>query len=78
MHPYPMQFQIAPPVFHVSCLKPELGQHNPIPTLPPVDKEGDLSTELIAILQRRMIKLGKEAAIEVLVQWQGVSKEDDT
>lgn len=51
--------------------------HNPY-TLPPVDKEGDLSPELIAILQRRMIKLGNEAAIEELVQWQGVSKEDDT
>ena len=57
---------------------PSWANTTPIPTLPPFDKEGDLSTELIAILQRRMIKLGKEAAIEVLVQWQGVSKEDDT
>ncbi|XP_050249176.1 uncharacterized protein LOC126696484 [Quercus robur] len=48
------------PVFHISCLKAKLGQHiNPIPTLPPVDSQGHLSPEPIAILQQRPVQLRK-------------------
>ena len=39
------------PVFRVSCLKPKLGAKNPpIPTLPPVDADGCLNPEPIAIV----------------------------
>lgn len=48
------------------------------PTLPLVDKERDLSPEPTAILQRRLTKLGNKAATKVLVQWQGIPKEDAT
>ena len=49
------------PVFHVSCLKAKLGQHiNPIPTLPPVDSQGHLSPEPVAILQRRSVQLRRQ------------------
>ena len=38
-------------VLHVSCLKPKLGAHiTPIPTLPPMDSEGFLNPETVAIL----------------------------
>ena len=39
------------PVFHVSCLKAKLGQHNvSMPLLPSVNSQGILTPELVAIL----------------------------
>jgi hypothetical protein len=67
------------PVFHVSCLKKKLGQQVlPFPTMPPVDRNGELKPEPEAILERRMQKIGTRPATEVLVQWCGAPKEDNT
>jgi hypothetical protein len=56
------------PVFHVSCLKKKLGQQVlPFPTMPPVDRNGELKPEPEAILERRMQKIGTRPATEVLV-----------
>ena len=60
------------PVFHVSCLKPKLGAHTtPFPTLPPIDSDGFLNPEPIAILQQRSKQLRSKLITEVLVQWFG-------
>ena len=60
------------PVFHVSCLKAKLGSHIvPIPTLPPVDSEGLLQPEPVAVLQQRSKQLRHRTITEILVHWQG-------
>lgn len=42
------------PVFHVSLLKKQLGQHvSPFTTLPPIDDQGELLPEPEQILQKR-------------------------
>ncbi|XP_040988952.1 uncharacterized protein LOC121236569 [Juglans microcarpa x Juglans regia] len=67
------------PVFHVSSLKKKLGdQISPLPTLPPVDAEGNVQPEPELILDRRMKKLGNHASTEVLVKWLGASLEDSS
>jgi hypothetical protein len=67
------------PVFHVSCLKKKLGQQVlPLPTLPPVDRNGELKPEPEAILDRRIKKIGHRFVTEVLVQWCGALVEDNT
>ena len=60
-------------VFHVSCLKPKLGQSVlPIAKLPPVDSMGHISPEPIRILDQRKIKKRRQGfTTEVLVQWDG-------
>ena len=46
------------PVFHVSCLKSKLGQHNvSMPLLPLMNSQGILTPELVAILQTKSRKL---------------------
>jgi hypothetical protein len=67
-------------VFHVSCLKPKLGQSVlPIAKLPLVDSMGHLSLEPIRILDQRTIKKRRHgSATEVLVQWEGSTQEDAT
>uniref|UniRef100_A0A2N9IF31 Integrase catalytic domain-containing protein n=1 Tax=Fagus sylvatica TaxID=28930 RepID=A0A2N9IF31_FAGSY len=67
-------------VFHVSCLKPKLGQSVlPIAKLPPVDSMGHLSPEPSRILDQRTIKKRRHgSATEVLVQWEGSTQEDAT
>jgi hypothetical protein len=67
-------------VFHVSCLKPKLGQSVlPIAKLPPVDSMGLLSPEPSRILDQRTIKKRRHgSATEVLVQWEGSTQEDAT
>ena len=58
------------PVFHVSCLKKHLGaQVIPIPTLPPVDYDGFMHPEPVAILQTRTKQLRTRLITKVLVQW---------
>lgn len=55
-------------VFHVSCLEPKLGAHiTPITTLPPVNFEGFLNLEPIAILQHKTKQLRSRAITKVLV-----------
>uniref|UniRef100_A0A2N9J200 Integrase catalytic domain-containing protein n=1 Tax=Fagus sylvatica TaxID=28930 RepID=A0A2N9J200_FAGSY len=67
-------------VFHVSCLKPKLGQSVlPIAKLPPMDSMGHLSPEPSRILDQRTIKRRRHgSATEVLVQWEGSTQEDAT
>ena len=65
------------PIFHVSCLKKQLGQDVlPIPILPVVNDVGVLNLELVAIF--RELNLHSRVIIELLVQWQGGSTEDAT
>lgn len=64
-------------VFHVSQLKPKVGQHiSPITTLPPVDKNGSLKPELEEILNRRMRKVNNKPLVELLIRWHGGTTED--
>ena len=63
----PLESRIHP-VFHVSCLKKQLGQHIlPIPTLPTVNNVGVLNPEPIAILDRRKLTLRSSVITELLV-----------
>ena len=65
------------PIFHVSCLKKQLGQDVlPIPILPVVNDVGVLNLEPVAIF--RELNLHSRVITELLVQWQGVSTEDAT
>jgi hypothetical protein len=66
-------------VFHVSCLKRNLGQlSSPLPTLPPVDSSGAIKPEPDSIIDRQLIKQKGRAATEVLIRWKGASPEDDS
>ena len=56
------------PVFHVSGLKLKLGQQvHPIPTLPPVDGEGQVFAKPIKVLQTKSRILRSREITEVLV-----------
>jgi hypothetical protein len=67
------------PVFHVSCLKKQLGQHSvPLPTLPPIDLNGELRPEPESILDKRTVKSRGHSVIEFLVHWSGTLPEEDT
>ncbi|GLT71300.1 hypothetical protein SLA2020_433310 [Shorea laevis] len=66
-------------VFHVSCLKKKLGnQINPLPTLPPVDGNGEVKPEPEAIIDRRMVHKGRREVTEVLIKWKGASSKDNS
>ncbi|XP_075645315.1 uncharacterized protein LOC142616324 [Castanea sativa] len=59
-------------VFHVSCLKKQLGQHIlSIPILPSVNDVGVLNPEPVAILDSKEHNLRSRVITELLVQWQG-------
>jgi hypothetical protein len=67
------------PVFHVSCLKKKLGQLTiPIPTLPPVDANGEIHPEPESILDKRVIPNRGHPLTELLVRWNGAAAEEDT
>ena len=67
------------PSFHVSCLREKLDRHVvAVPSLPSVDAVGNLSPELVAILQSRTQNLRSRTITQVLVQWQGESIDDAT
>jgi hypothetical protein len=67
------------PAFHVSCLKRKLGQHiSPLPTLPPIDKNGEIKLEPKTLVDRRLSKKRGRAVTEVLVKWKGAPIEDNT
>jgi len=56
-------------VFHISQLKPTLGVNtSPIPVLLPVNLEGIIQPDPMAILDRRSRPLNNRAFTEVLVQ----------
>ena len=72
----PLEAKIHP-IFHVSCLKLKLGQHiHPLPTLPPVDEEGQVQIEPTAVLQTKTKALRSQVITEVLVQWFGYPSKD--
>ncbi|KAA8529666.1 hypothetical protein F0562_034234 [Nyssa sinensis] len=65
------------PTFHVSCLKQHLGQRNiHSSTLPPIAPDGSCKPEPEEILQRRLIRKGNKAEVEVLVKWKGLPVEE--
>ncbi|KAJ0007343.1 hypothetical protein Pint_30803 [Pistacia integerrima] len=65
------------PVFHVSCLKKKLGErHQPLVTLPPIDKDGIIRQEPEEILHKRLKKKKNHVVTEVLVKWKGLGEEE--
>lgn len=67
------------PVFHVSQLKKHLGKHAvPLPNLPSVGPNGQIKTEPVAVLQRRMIPKKGVAVTQWLILWQNLSPADAT
>lgn len=67
------------PVFHVSLLKKKLGSHVvPHTTLLPVDKDGIIEPQQVAILDRRLVKYKGQPATQLLVQWSNSYPEDAT
>ncbi|KAF5466061.1 hypothetical protein F2P56_016019 [Juglans regia] len=55
------------PVFHVSYLKRKLGtQISALPSLPPVNTQGEIQPEPKVILDRHVMKLGHRAITELL------------
>ena len=53
------------PVFHVSCLKKKLGATNVHQTeLPSIQQDGRVQLELIAVLDRRMVKRNNRAVVQ--------------
>ncbi|KAI5328432.1 hypothetical protein L3X38_027829 [Prunus dulcis] len=67
------------PVFHVSCLKKHLGTHvTPSLTLPRITEDGIVQDEPLAILERKLVKRGNAAGVDVLVHWKGQTLEDAT
>ncbi|KAI5343983.1 hypothetical protein L3X38_011860 [Prunus dulcis] len=67
------------PVFHVSCLKKHLGTYvTPSLTLPRITEDGIVQDEPLAILERKLVKRGNAARVDVLVHWKGHTPEDAT
>ncbi|KAM1904015.1 hypothetical protein ACFX13_041456 [Malus domestica] len=67
------------PVFHLSCLKKQLG-FDIIPAIPLsiATEDGLLEDYPLAILRRRLTGHGNSSMTEVLVQWTHRSKEEAT
>jgi hypothetical protein len=67
------------PVFHVSQLKPYTADYSPVyadlPKIPDLTQR-DLQPQ--CILQRRLVKKGGAAIVQVLVQWQGLPADSAT
>lgn len=57
------------PTFHVSQFKKHVGVAPVQANLPIVNVHGTWGKEPIRILDRRMVKQGKAAVTEVLVEW---------
>ena len=67
------------PVFHVSNLKARLGAHMvPRPSLPIVTDDQILTPELVVVLDSMSHQLRSRLITQVLVPWQGESKDDAT
>ena len=66
-------------VFHVSCLKEELGQHVTVTDeLPPTDDEGHLVLQPEAIIDTRERQLRSRTVRKFLVRWKNLLDEDVT
>ncbi|XP_070050942.1 uncharacterized protein [Nicotiana tomentosiformis] len=67
------------PVFHVSQLKKAVGNHVQPSKEPPIcTDDGQVLTEPVAILGRRIMKKGNKGATQVLAQWENLSKDEAT
>lgn len=66
------------PVFHVSQLKKCHSQTAVAGNLPLCEPNGNMNVEPVAVLERRLGKVGDKAVMFVLVQWANNSKEDAT
>lgn len=65
------------PVFHVSCLRKKLGEHDLMQHhLPDISFTSEVETQSQAILDRRVVQHHKYP--EVLVQWASLSIKDAT
>lgn len=64
--------------FHVSQLKKHIGSAECMADLPPVGSDGAMLKEPVRIINRRMIKKGNHAEIEVLVEWADTFPKDAT
>ena len=63
-------------VFHVSQLKPFLAKYTPVfTTLPAPDTLQENAPQPEAILDRRMVKKGNAATVQILVQWSSLPVE---
>ncbi|GJX74695.1 retrotransposable element Tf2 [Tanacetum coccineum] len=71
----PTQAQIHD-VFHVSQLKKCTGQKLNVGVLPQCDNNGLIQAQPVAILERRIVKVGNAAGVFVLVQWSNSDPED--
>lgn len=57
-------------MFHVAMLKKNIGTNvTSSSSLPPVNQLGQFMVELVAILNRRMVKKNNAASLQVLEQW---------
>jgi hypothetical protein len=66
-------------VFHVSCLKKEVGQFiSTSEELPPLDEEGHLELVPKEVLEFRERKLRSRVIRECLIKWRGIPVEDGT
>nr|GEV52574.1 retrotransposable element Tf2 [Tanacetum cinerariifolium] len=65
-------------VFHVSQLKKCKGQQIAVGTLPQYDGNGLIQAQPVAILDRRLGKVGNAAGVFILVQWTNSDPEDAT
>lgn len=67
------------PVFHVSQLKKHLGKRVvPMSNLPLVGPDGQIKSEPVAVLQRRMVPRGGVAVTHWLILWEKLSPADAT
>ena len=66
------------PVFHVSQLKKHVGSGSVQTTLPALNEEGEIAAVPIAILDRKLGKVGNRGEVFLLVQWSTGSREDAT
>ncbi|XP_071917026.1 uncharacterized protein [Coffea arabica] len=65
--------------FHVSLLKKKVGTGSIQAQIPAgIPYQGQLMVEPIAVLDRRLVKRGRVAATQVLVQWSNSFPEDAT
>ena len=64
-------------VFHVSCLKKVIGQHQKAQTmLPLLDEEGQIIFEPESIVATREKRLRTRVIKEYLIKWKNLPKED--
>jgi transposase InsO family protein len=67
------------PVFHGSCLKPKLGQQViPIPTLTPVDAQGEIQPKPELVVESRTTQHRGRPVTKLRVHWKGTTSEEDT